>query len=142
MAVDPGSRAAGVAIFDAEAKKFLEFVKINPKAVKSFDERLWEYYQMIAKLARSVEPDLVVVERMYVWKNPKVAIQLGQLVGATKVAAHLVGADVVEMDINVARKTLRQFGNNYTSFGVSEGASKDPDIFAAVQLCLAGCLLS
>lgn len=79
LSIDPGIERLGVAIFKNNKYHFSTLIKTSK--TKTTPNRLDEIYQNLKLLIKKYNPDLIVLERLFFFKNQKTAITIGQIQG-------------------------------------------------------------
>jgi len=107
LGIDPGSRITGVGVITAQGNDlkhvFSESVKL-PKA--DLPERLQAIYSRLQTVIAQTRPDIVVVEKVFIAKNPQSALVLGHARGAAMLAAVNNSVPVVEYSATEIKKTV------------------------------------
>lgn len=107
LGIDPGSQVTGVGVITAcgsELKHvYSESVKL-PK--RELSERLKTIYARLQLIIAQTKPDMVVIERVFVAKNPQSALVLGHARGAAMLAAVNNELPVVEYSATEIKKTV------------------------------------
>lgn len=129
IGIDPGSRACGYAVVeeDARALRFVDGGAIRPKASLPVHERLHRISEEISAKIERFSPACMSVEKVFVAKNSKSALHLGQARGAALVAAGGKGIEVYEYSSTMVKKSVTGNGR----------ASKD-DIQKIVSIMFGG----
>ena len=98
LGVDPGSRITGYGFLLHKDKKlhYLASGCIKPPSKDPFIDRLHHIYTSLTKIIIEYSPDALALEDIFVAKDPKSAIKLGQVRGAIMIAAKNCGVDVIE----------------------------------------------
>ena len=90
LGVDPavaGATGYGVVEFDGSAARMLRFGALKLPARASFDSRLREIHQLIARLVEEYSPDAVAVESVFAALNVRTALKLAEVRGVVLLAA-------------------------------------------------------
>lgn len=107
LGIDPGSRITGVGVITAKgsdlAHVFSESIKL-PKA--DLPVRLQSIYARLQTVIAQTRPDIVVVEKVFIAKNPQSALVLGHARGAAMLAAVNNELPVVEYSATEIKKTV------------------------------------
>lgn len=84
LAIDPGFGRCGVAVVEKEAgkEKLLYSDCIETSTTLPFPERLAAVVKECARLMKLHTPDTVALERLYMSKNQKTAMQVAEVRGA------------------------------------------------------------
>jgi len=88
-------------------------IETDPSA--PLHERLWVVQQEIASLMVELQPEAVVVERVFFQVNARTAMSVGQVSGLALAAAAKFGGEVVQYTSNEVKQAVVGYG----------GASKD-----------------
>lgn len=107
LGVDPGSRITGVGVITAQGNDlrhvFSESIKL-PKA--DLPERLQAIYSRLQAVIAQTRPDVAVIEKVFIAKNPQSALVLGHARGAAMLAAVNNAVPVVEYSATEIKKTV------------------------------------
>lgn len=107
LGIDPGSQVTGVGVITAQGSElthvFSESLKL-PKGELSL--RLREIYARLQTIIAQTRPDVVVVERVFIAKNPQSALVLGHARGAAVLAAVNNELPVMEYSATEIKKTV------------------------------------
>lgn len=107
LGVDPGSRITGVGVISAQGNDlkhvFSESIKL-PKA--DLPERLQAIYSRLQAVIAQTRPDIAVIEKVFIAKNPQSALVLGHARGAAMLAAVNNALPVIEYSATEIKKTV------------------------------------
>ena len=107
LGVDPGSRITGVGVISAQGNDlkhvFSESIKL-PKA--DLPERLQAIYSRLQVVIAQTRPDIAVIEKVFIAKNPQSALVLGHARGAAMLAAVNNALPVIEYSATEIKKTV------------------------------------
>ncbi|QKI89406.1 crossover junction endodeoxyribonuclease RuvC [Thiomicrorhabdus xiamenensis] len=107
LGVDPGSRKTGFGV--------IESGRFNPNYIVSGvirveklsgSQRLKNIFESICQIIDQYQPDVVVVEKVFVYKNPKSAITLGQARGVILCAAAIKDVPIMEYTPTQVKNTI------------------------------------
>jgi crossover junction endodeoxyribonuclease RuvC len=107
LGVDPGSRKTGFGI--------IESGRFNPNYLISGVIRVEKYsgahrlkniYQSICQIIEQYQPDVLAIEKVFVYKNPKSAITLGQARGVILCAAAMYDVPIMEYTPTQVKSTI------------------------------------
>ncbi|MGI9318941.1 MAG: crossover junction endodeoxyribonuclease RuvC [bacterium] len=116
LGIDPGSRITGLGVVESSKNGlhsvFHESVKLKDP---SLPNRLGSIYQRVAQVIAEFNPDLVAVEQVFISKNAKSALVLGQARGGAICSAVNAGCVVTEYSAKQIKQAVVGSG----------GASKD-----------------
>lgn len=107
LGVDPGSRKTGFGII--ESGRFNpNYVVSGVIRVEKFSgsQRLKNIFESICQIIDQYQPDVVVVEKVFVYKNPKSAITLGQARGVILCAAAIKDVPIMEYTPTQVKSTI------------------------------------
>jgi crossover junction endodeoxyribonuclease RuvC len=97
MGIDPGSRITGLGVVESDRdglhQLFFEGVRLKDK---SLPVRLGQIYQHVEQLIEQFKPDVVAVEQVFISKNAKSALVLGQARGSAVCSAVNAGCEIAE----------------------------------------------
>jgi len=148
MGVDPGLTRAGFAIVDQTAGKLraVEFGTVRGGSAE-IPEQLAALRSRLAEAIREHRPEAMAVERLFVTRNQRTAIRVGQASGIALLAAAEAGIPVTEYGPLQVKQAVIGVGNaskDQVSFMVQRllNLSEAPDTAdAADALALAICHL-
>ncbi len=107
LGIDPGSQITGVGVIKAQGSDlshvFSESIKL-PKGELS--QRLRVIYARLQTVIAQTRPDVVVVEKVFLAKNPKSALTLGHARGAALLAAVNNEIALAEYSATEIKKTV------------------------------------
>src|ERR1700723_1000729 len=90
LGVDPagaGATGYGVGVFEGSTPRLLRFGALKLPARASFDSRLRDIHQLIARLVEEFSPDAVAVESVFTALNVRTALKLAEVRGVVLLAA-------------------------------------------------------
>jgi crossover junction endodeoxyribonuclease RuvC len=98
LAVDPGFGRCGVAVVEKEngREHYCYSACVETSAQDSFHERLASVVDECVRLMELHEPNALALERLFVTKNQKTAMQVSEVRGALMYCAHRRGIPVFE----------------------------------------------
>lgn len=97
IGLDPGSRVTGFGVIEMNGRTFSHIESGNvwlPE--RELSERLRLIFDRLCQIIERTRPEVMVVEKVFLARNPQSALVLGQARGAAIVAAANCGLDVVE----------------------------------------------
>lgn len=97
LGIDPGSRLTGFGVLDCDRNttSYVASGSIN-SASGSFPERLKMIYRSISTIVAEFRPGVVVVESVFMHRNPSSALKLGHARSAAICATFALELEVVE----------------------------------------------
>jgi crossover junction endodeoxyribonuclease RuvC len=113
LGVDPGTVATGYGVVDRGAAGSLRLVEcgvIRPPPGAPLAVRLQAIFEELSALIRRHRPDAVAVESVFVAKNVRSALVLGQARGVALLAAAQAGIDVAEYPPATIKKAVAGAG--------------------------------
>lgn len=112
MGIDPGSRVTGFGILDIEGERVthVQHGVISLQDEPHFQGRLSGLNQTLFELIGRYQPDWIVVEKMFLSKNPKTAFILGHARGVVLAQVGQSGAQLAEYPPRVVKKTITGSG--------------------------------
>ena len=113
LGVDPGLLHTGWAVVDAagQSRKYIASGVILPKPKLEMSVRLVTIFQELDEICKTFEPDECSIEIIFVNKNPKTTLLLGQARAAAIVAVANNNIPVLEYEPNVIKKALTGGGH-------------------------------
>ncbi|MDW2959022.1 MAG: crossover junction endodeoxyribonuclease RuvC [Alphaproteobacteria bacterium] len=113
LGIDPGLLHTGWAVVEShgQSRKYIASGVILPKPKLEMSVRLATIFQELTKICDAFEPDECSIEIIFVNKNPKTTLLLGQARAAAIVAVANKGVPVFEYEPNVIKKALTGAGH-------------------------------
>jgi len=97
MGIDPGSRITGYGVVEASGSRLVHVASGPFRVPRSgLGERLAFIYESVREAIARHQPDAVAVEKVFLARNARSALTLGQARGAALVACGVLGDAVVE----------------------------------------------
>lgn len=112
LGIDPGSTFTGFGIVNSDDGQILHVTHgvIAPPATLSFHDRLGIIAGELEALVARVNPDQVVVERIFLGKNADSAFKLGHVRGVAVACGIRAGSEVVEYAARAVKKGITGSG--------------------------------
>ncbi len=113
LGIDPGLLHTGWAVVDTagQSRKYIASGVILPNPKLEMAERLVTIFQELTKICEAFQPDECGIEIIFVNKNPKTTLLLGQARAAAIVAVANHNIPVFEYEPNVIKKALTGAGH-------------------------------
>jgi crossover junction endodeoxyribonuclease RuvC len=113
LAIDPGYGRCGVAILEKHSGKEVLIYSdcIETAAGDPFPERLAAVADAAARLATEYEPDCMALEKLYITKNQKTAMQVAEVRGALLQVAAVAGLTVAEYTPGQVKQATTGYGS-------------------------------
>lgn len=113
LGIDPGLLHTGWAVVDTagQTRKYIASGVILPKPKLEMAQRLTIIFQELTKICETFEPDECSIEIIFVNKNPKTTLLLGQARATAIVAVGNKDIPVFEYEPNVIKKALTGAGH-------------------------------
>lgn len=118
LGVDPGSRLTGFGCVDLLGNQIrwvrhgvLRLSNTGGKAVIPLHERLLSIHRGLDELIRELQPQVLVVEKIFFAKNALSALQLGQARGTAILSGAIHGLEIVEYNPSEVKSTVTGHGN-------------------------------
>ena len=113
LGIDPGLLHTGWAIIEScgQSRKYIASGVILPKTTLPMPERLVTIFNELVKICETFEPDECSIEIIFVNKNPKTTLILGQARASAIVAVASKNIPVFEYEPNVIKKALTGAGH-------------------------------
>ena len=113
LGIDPGLLHTGWAVVETsgQSRKYIASGVILPKPKIEMSQRLVTIFHELTKICETFEPDECSIEIIFVNKNPKTTLILGQARSAAIVAVANQNIPVFEYEPNVIKKALTGAGH-------------------------------
>ena len=113
LGIDPGLLHTGWAVVDTagQSRKYIASGVILPKTTWEMSQRLAFIFREVTKLCETFQPDECSIEIIFVNKNPKTTLALGQARAASIVAVADKDIPIFEYEPNVIKKALTGAGH-------------------------------
>lgn len=113
LGIDPGLLHTGWAVIDTagSTRKYIASGVILPKPKQEMSERLLDIFRGLDEICKTFEPDECSIEIIFVNKNPKTTLILGQARAAAIVAVANNNIPLFEYEPNKIKKTLTGAGH-------------------------------
>lgn len=113
LGIDPGLLHTGWAVVDTagQLRKYIASGVILPNPKLEMAERLVTIFHELTKICETFQPDECSIEIIFVNKNPKTTLILGQARAAAIVAVANHNIPVFEYEPNVIKKALTGAGH-------------------------------
>ena len=146
LGIDPGSRVTGYGVIATQGHEigFVSCGTIRTGGETDFSRRLLVIFQDLSDVITTYHPEVAAVEDMFVDKNPRSALKLGQARGAAIVAAQYHGLDVFDYTARKVKQSVAGYGQAEkgqvqsmvrTLLALNSIPSKDASDALAVALC-------
>lgn len=112
LGIDPGSRKAGFGVIESGRYRpnYIASGVINVMKL-SGSQRLRVIFESINQIIEQYKPDIMSIEKVFVYKNPNSAIKLGQARGVIICAAALHDIPIMEYTPTQIKSTLVGHGH-------------------------------
>ena len=146
LGIDPGLLHTGWAVVDTagQTRKYIASGVILPNPKIEMSQRLVTIFQELTKICETFEPDECSIEIIFVNKNPKTTLLLGQARAAAIVAVANKDIPVFEYEPNVIKKALTGAGHadksavdKMVQILLPNARPKTPDEADAIAIALA-----
>ncbi len=113
LGIDPGLLHTGWAVVDTvgQSRKYVASGVILPKTTLPMSKRLVMIFRELSQICETFSPDECSIEIIFVNKNPKTTLILGQARSAAIVAVANNNIPVFEYEPNVIKKALTGAGH-------------------------------
>ncbi|MCL5674227.1 MAG: crossover junction endodeoxyribonuclease RuvC [Candidatus Omnitrophica bacterium] len=149
LGIDPGLNHFGFGLIEWEKNKIIP-VKYGQQKISGkykFEEKLAFIQKNISSILDTYNPDVVVVEKIYVAKNPQIALDIGIVTGI------VIGVSLSKdkkifllspLEIKKEVTGIGQAGKQQVSFMISKilNLDKEPDEDASDALATAFCYIT
>ncbi len=145
IGIDPGSKACGYGIVEGDGRtlRLIGGGAICPKASLPIHQRLHLISREISVKIEQFSPDCMSIEKVFVAKNSKSALHLGQARGAVLSVAGAKAMDVYEYPSTTVKKSVTGNGRaskeevqKIVSIMVGETAFESPDESDAIAIAV------
>lgn len=107
LGIDPGSRKAGFGIIESGRYHPSYLVSGVIRVEKySGSDRLKNIFESVSQIIDQYQPDVMAIEKVFVYKNPNSAIVLGQARGVILCAAALKNIPIMEYTPTQIKSTV------------------------------------
>lgn len=112
LGVDPGSSATGFGLIEREGRRVRHVTHgiLRPPVGADLSVRLNFLHGRLSELLKEFEPEVAVVEQVFIASNPRSALVLGQARGALLAALGQADVRVVELAARQAKKAITGSG--------------------------------
>ena len=112
LGVDPGSNATGFGLIERKEGviRHLRHGVIRPPSGQALADRLHFLHRELLDVLRVEEPEVAVVERVFLAANPRSALVLGQARGALLASLGMAGVRVAELAARQVKKAVTGSG--------------------------------
>jgi crossover junction endodeoxyribonuclease RuvC len=112
LGIDPGTARCGYGLIEAKKNKlkYIECGCIETDKNQSASERLTDIYYDLTKIIKKFQPDILASEKIFVFKNLKTAIKIGQAQGIILLVAHQNKLSVEEFTPLQIKQALTGYG--------------------------------
>lgn len=146
IGIDPGSRCTGYGIVEAEGNRLhhVSSGTINLPSSSAFPERLKIIYRQLLGVIESTSPDCMAIEDVFVARNAKSALRLGQARGVAMLAGVNADLPVFEYSALQIKKAVVGYGKADKDqvvqmirflFGLRESLNQNAADAIAVAVC-------
>ena len=107
LGVDPGSRKTGFGVIESGRYNPC-YVVSGVIRVEKFSgaERLKNIFESVCQIIDQYQPDVMAVEKVFIYKNPKSALILGQARGVILCAGAIKGVSIMEYTPTQIKSTI------------------------------------
>jgi len=115
MSIDPGIDRVGFAFFykrDLSGNQYITSGLIQTDKTMSYENRLFRIYRDLESLVKIHKPDLLVMERIFFFKNQKTIVAVGQAQGVIMLLAAQHNMPVVFMTPLEIKQIVTGFGHS------------------------------
>ena len=139
LGIDPGLLHTGWAVVEScgQSRKYIASGVILPKTTLPMSERLVTIYRELTKICETYSPDECSIEIIFVNKNPKTTLILGQARSSAIVAVANQNIPVFEYEPNVIKKADKSAVDKMVKILLPVANPKTPDEADAIAIALA-----
>lgn len=146
LGIDPGSRLTGYGVIESDHSilRFISCGVIKTNTEFPFCHRLNEIFDGINEVIQLQDPSVCAIEDVFVAKNARAALKLGQARGAAVVSAMQNGLQVYDYNPKMVKQAVAGYGQAEkvqiqnmvkTILGLSAAPSSDAADALAVAIC-------
>jgi crossover junction endodeoxyribonuclease RuvC len=112
LGIDPGSNATGYGLVDRSARRLVHVAHgiVRPPRGAPLATRLAHIHHGLVEVIREFQPDVAVVEKVFLAANPRSALVLAQARGAALAALAGAGIEVGELAAREVKKAVTGSG--------------------------------
>jgi len=93
LAIDSGLNRTGFSLFEknikyAQGYRYIASGLIETQKKLTIEQRLGQIYKRVSQIIKKYKPDLIVIERLFFFKNQKTAISVSQAQGVILLLAY------------------------------------------------------
>ncbi|MBU4483835.1 crossover junction endodeoxyribonuclease RuvC [bacterium] len=113
LGIDPGTHKTGYGIIESDGNEIKHVgsgdIKLNGKTPISL--RLHDIFNALDTVIEHYDPDVIAVEDVFIAKNPKSSLKLGQAQGMVLLKAAQTGINCIEYSTREVKEALAGYGN-------------------------------
>ena len=113
IGIDPGSRVSGLACIEHPLVgvrfkdiKIIDMLSLETKDSNSIITKVGQLHEVFYKLFQQHSPDICVLEKCFIGRNPQSALKLGLVRGACICAASRLNISILELAPTSIKKTI------------------------------------
>jgi crossover junction endodeoxyribonuclease RuvC len=112
LGLDPGSRYCGYGVIDdtGATMRYVECGVLTAPAARAMEQRLGEIARGLREVIEELAPDIVAVEDVFTYQNPRSALALAQARGMALAVIGLAGLRVASYAPAVVKKAIAGSG--------------------------------
>jgi len=114
LGIDPGTARTGYGVIQSVGKKIkvIDYGCIETPKEDSDAKRLNQTYREVCKLIKAKQPHMVVIERLFFFKNMKTVMTVSQSRGVVLMACHQKKLNIFEYTPLEIKQTLTGYGRS------------------------------
>lgn len=112
LGIDPGFHRMGYGVIESVGSKIkmIDYGSTETSKTKSIGERILEISCVLREIIKKHQPDSLILEELFFFKNLKTAINVAQARGAIILVAEECGVPVVELTPLQVKQSVTGFG--------------------------------
>lgn len=116
ISIDPGFDKVGYAIFDKTGNGNSDFTYITSDLIKTspkskHEVRLQKVYDELERVIETYQPQVMVVEQVFMSKNKKTVIKVAQAIGVIELAASVHNLQIERLTPPQIKQIVTGYGN-------------------------------
>ena len=112
LGIDPGTSKVGWGVVDEKERQLylVAYGQIRTSSALSFPEKLGKISQEVVKVILEHKPEALAIEEPFIARNPKIALRVGEVVGAIMLSALDKGLEVASYSVLEIKQAVVGYG--------------------------------